>query len=122
MSKELARTESRELAVVANQELTESVTVFGGYTDPAGVSATSPAGLMKSFNKAVKREFGLPVADMPQDMQLHVASLRLRVSKTIKDGMDSHMLRSDIKAMIRESVKRSARAYLMMTGEANEQH
>jgi hypothetical protein len=122
MSKQIALRESRAVALVANAELVEAVSAFGGYVDPAGNVATSPAGLMKSFNKAVKREFGMAVDDMPEDMQLHVASLRSRVSALILDGMRRGMLRTDIKAQIRESVKVSAAAYLMMTGASRDRH
>lgn len=123
MSKALAiKTEARDLAVVSSHELTTAVTAFGGYTDPSGASATSPAGLMKSFNSAVKREFGMPVESMTQDMQLHVASLRLRVSDIIKNGMATHALRVDIKRSIREAVKVSAAAYQLMTGASNDRH
>jgi hypothetical protein len=122
MSKSLVTTEAKQLAVVANHALTQAVTAFGQYVDPAGNAATSPAGLMKSFNSAVKREFGLSISDMPEDMQMHVGSLRLRVAKSIEDGMASNMLRTDIKRMIREAVKVSAQAYLLMTGANHEQH
>lgn len=122
MGKQLALRESRAVALVANAELTEAVTAFGGYVDPAGNAATSPAGLMKSFNSAVKREFGLAIADMPEDMQMHVGSLRIRTAKLIADGMASHMLRTDIKRQIREAVKVSAAAYQMMTGASRDRH
>lgn len=123
MSKSIAvRSEARDLSVASSNELTSAVTAFGQYTDPSGVAATSPAGLMKSFNNAVKREFGLPVDAMTQDMQLHVASLRIRVATIIKDGMESRALRADIKRMIRESVKVSASAYQMMVGGSRDNH
>ena len=123
MSKQLVtRTEARDLSVVSSNLLTKAVIDFGLYSDPSGVSATSPAGLMKSFNSAVKREFGLPIEAMPQDMQLHVGSLRLRVVALIRDGMDAHLLRADIKKSIRESVKVSAAAYQMMTGASRDGH
>lgn len=122
MGKQLALRESRAVALVANAELIEAVSAFGGYVDPAGNAATSPAGLMKSFNGAVKREFGMAITDMPDDMQLHIASLRSRVSATILDGMRHAMLRTDIKRQIREAVKVSAAAYQMMTGASRDRH
>ena len=116
------RSEARDLSIASNNALTEAVTAFGGYVDPAGNVATSPAGLMKSFNSAVKREFGLPIADMPEDMQMHVGSLRLRTARLIADGMARHLLRTDIKQQIRESVKVAAAAYQMMTGGGRDRH
>lgn len=122
MGKQLALRESRAVALVANAELTEAVTAFGGYVDPAGNAATSPAGLMKAFNSAVKREFGMAIEDMPEDMQLHVASLRSRTSALILDGTRLQMMRTDIKRQIRDAVKVSAAAYQMMTGTSRERH
>lgn len=122
MGKQIALRESRAVALVANAELIEAISAFGGYVDPAGQKATSPAGLMKSFNRSVKREFGMAIDDMPEDMQLHVASLRSRVSALIHDGMRRLMLRTDIKSQIREAVKVSAAAYQMMTGASHDRH
>lgn len=122
MGKQIALRGSRAVALVSNAELIEAVSAFGGYVDPAGNAATSPAGLMKSFNSAVKREFGMAVDDMPEDMQLHVASLRSRVSTLILDGMRRSLLRTDIKRQIREAVKVSASAYQMMTGASRDRH
>lgn len=123
MGKQLViRNEARDLSIASNNALTQAVTAFGQYVDPAGNAATSPAGLMKSFNSAVKREFGLAIADMPEDMQMHVGSLRIRTAKLIADGMAGHMLRTDIKRQIREAVKVSAAAYQMMTGASRDRH
>ena len=123
MGKQLViRNEARDLSIASNNALTQAVTAFGQYVDPAGNAATSPAGLMKSFNSAVKREFGLAIADMPEDMQMHVGSQRLRVARMIDDGMTSLMLRTDIKRQIREAVKVSAAAYQMMTGASCDRH
>lgn len=111
---------SRAVAVASHNQLRAAITRFGTYTDREGKTSTSLMGLSVSLNKEIKKAYGVPREEMPQDMFLHFASVAQRVVNYMTKAMAEFETRAVIKHTIRQMIRVSGESYwAMTTGNAN---
>lgn len=111
---------ARAVAVASHNQLRAAITSFGTYTDREGKVATSLKGLSVSLNKEIKKSYGVPRDEMPQDMFLHFASVAQRVVAYMTKAMAEQETRAVIKHTVRHMIRVSGESYwAMTTGKAH---
>lgn len=109
----------REMAVISQNQLAETVSNFALYVDSTGAKSSSPKGQVLSINSAIKRYYGVSRDDMPRDMLLHVSSALMRVIDLFDHGMKAGLTRAEIKLSVRNTLKASGESYHALNGANN---